>query len=734
MKKRYFIQRKIAVMLFLSCFYLYSSAIWVKTGPDGGAVYDMATNGTTIICSTDDGLYRSTDNGLNWIPSNDGLSLLNIGSIIYGNQTFILTNAMGTYNSPDGITWTNVSTQAYNGGLPLNINTGTSILGANTANSSVYRSTNNGTSWTIVPLKGTPNPKLMIYKSGTVYVPINNLIWYSTNDGLKWTAMSAGIALSGITITSTTMYAFGSINGVTGLYSIPASSTFYSPFTLVTTNLNLPANSSLTSLTDFNGKIYALLNNANTKLNTIISSTDGKIWNSTQGDLPLSTIFGLRVVNGDLYALSSKGLFSSSDNGVSWINKTKNIKSQTVTLLATSTNALYANLKPSIVSSSGGQAVWSIAALSKSINGGTTWTNTKLNDSIFVQNILTHNNDIFIIGHNLNILTNSSLLYRSTDNGDNWQVLGDMTQNVVSMVFALDKLYITTIDLFGTNLFSSVDNGTTFNPIMHNLPSVFGTTNVMASIGTDLYISPSLYVTSGGGVYKSSDGGVTWTTKNKYLANNMVVNKLQSSGSSLFAIANSTNLGYFNMSVDNAENWTYPAFDLPLEPVLSMFSAGNLLFMTTGIEQSNYGVDGGGIYMSTNNGFAWTNISENLPFVSMYSVAVKNNKVFLGTLGHGMWSRDLSELVNGFDKIKNENHLSVYPNPMQDNAMVKLDSQIQIKAAEFVIYDLSGATLKSTQVNSNEFEINRTGLANGLYIYKIITQDKIVGMGKLLLK
>jgi hypothetical protein len=89
----------------------------------------------------------------------------------------------------------------------------------------------------------------------------------------------------------------------------------------------------------------------------------------------------------------------------------------------------------------------------------------------------------------------------------------------------------------------------------------------------------------------------------------------------------------------------------------------------------------------------------------------------------------------GINEIKNVNNaISIYPNPISDNATITLNSSINLSNAEFQIYDVIGKLIKSTPVNSHEFTFEKGNLSGGLYFYKLINNGSELSTGKFLVK
>ena len=87
-------------------------AQWVQTyGPYGGDIWALTINGENIFAGTfDDGIFLSTDNGLNWTEVNNGLDGKEVRSFaISGNKIFAGTRSGLFTSSDNGANWTAVN-------------------------------------------------------------------------------------------------------------------------------------------------------------------------------------------------------------------------------------------------------------------------------------------------------------------------------------------------------------------------------------------------------------------------------------------------------------------------------------------------------------------------------------------------------------------------------------------------------------------------------------------------
>jgi len=81
--------------------------------------------------------------------------------------------------------------------------------------------------------------------------------------------------------------------------------------------------------------------------------------------------------------------------------------------------------------------------------------------------------------------------------------------------------------------------------------------------------------------------------------------------------------------------------------------------------------------------------------------------------------------------IDNENFISIYPNPFKDQVTIKLNAT-QFSKCELIIYNVLGAEINNTLLNSQTTTLETSNLPSGIYFYKVISNNKIIQTGKLI--
>lgn len=156
--------------------------------------HPLAVTGSKIFAGNYDGVYLSTDNGLNWAPSSNGMDIpVDVSSLVINGNSIFAGTARGVYLSTNlGLNWSLV-----NSGLTdLNI-TALAMIGNNifagTYNKTVFLSTNNGSNWVQVR-NGIPYNLYSVRGFGvngtTIFTSLSNSneggVYRSTDYGSNW--------------------------------------------------------------------------------------------------------------------------------------------------------------------------------------------------------------------------------------------------------------------------------------------------------------------------------------------------------------------------------------------------------------------------------------------------------------------------------------------------------------------------------------------------------------------
>lgn len=276
---------------------------------------------------------------------------------------------------------------------------------------------------------------------------------------------------------------------------------------------------------------------------------------------------------------------------------------------------------------------------------------------------------------------------------------------------------------YGTNrLYRSsngADNWAVISPDLTNGPS---TGNLTFGTLTTIDISPLdsdlIYVgTDDGNVWSSIDGGSNYTNISTGLPDRWVT-RVQASPTTpneVYVTFSGYRFGeddgHVFMSTDNGATWDDLSNNIPDIPVSDIEVDGfDNLYLATDV----------GVLASSDQGVTWAPFGGNMPSVVVTDLHLDENSGFLfaGTYGRSSYKIDVSTdpLSVAEVGITSEDIL-MYPNPARDH--VTVSSQLFKGKVRVVIYNQLGQLQKQLSFDGAEKRISLDGFASGLYIVHI---------------
>jgi hypothetical protein len=270
------------------------NAQWVSTGGPGpgSSVRCFAVSGANLFTGTwatsyYGGVFKSTNNGTNWVAINSGLTDTSVMALeVNGSYIFAGTINGGVFRSSNnGASWTSM-----NNGLT---NPTVYSLGVNGSNifagtgDGVFRSTNDGISWDFTGLTGylifalkSIGPNLFAGTSGSG-------VFRTSNNGVNWIEVNTGLTNTGIqclTVIGTNLYAgtfsgvfLTSNNGASWINTLGMAGTIVNTLCVSSTNLFAGSAGGGVHLSTNNGSNWIAVGTGipNTEVNTLaISGTN----------------------------------------------------------------------------------------------------------------------------------------------------------------------------------------------------------------------------------------------------------------------------------------------------------------------------------------------------------------------------------------------------------------------------------------------------------------------------
>ena len=542
-------------------------------GPYGGTINDIhVTSNGYIFIATYNGIFRSTNNGQNWMKKITGLysSTINVIAGNLADELYVGVPGGSIFKSSNyGDSWTKVNPgmtssgiialnigknnfiYAVNGGFPGDV-----FLSEDNGNSwqniaedltsrmkdivindsgyvyvisdwqGVFRTKNNGEIWEVInDSLGNDNVStIAIMKNGLLIIGIGNDLYISDNFGDYWEKRFDNLStgpISTIYVDSLDQIYLGTLHGEVYF----SADSGYS-WELLNENFNIEEITCLA--VSMEGSVLV----GTSATGVLKTENDGNTWEYINQDLTNLYCTSLLVdSSGRILFGSYEGIFRSDSEGKNWepINRglyPGMLGYEVIALSQTISGKIFAASHEGVYVFDEQNIQWEFL----------TWIECSamlINDSSYI-----------IVG------TYLSGIYRSVDGGDSWQNvythdganytdIGDFTQNSLGDIFAgTDK-----------GILKSIDNGKSWELISTQVIAG-GSQSLSCSANDILYTGVYGY-----GVYRSEDSGYTWLPINNGFSNTYITSLISNStGQTYMGGGLGYNAGVFQIS-DNLDSW-----------------------------------------------------------------------------------------------------------------------------------------------------------------------------------
>jgi LPXTG-motif cell wall-anchored protein len=634
------------ILLFLLGFFIFTALPawaginqWTSNGPYGGFIEALAispnyANDQTVFAGNLDGkVYKSTDGGATWTGVDLGISYQYVYSIAISpnyatdHTVFAGGNQGGVYKSTDGgASWTSVNLPPSSVAISPNYVTDHTVFAG--GQGGVYKSTDGGASWTVVnstigSVAISPNYAM----DHTVFASNSLGVNKSTDGGANWAVVTTTVG--SVTISpnyATDHTVFGNGNSQEGLYK---STDGGASWTLVTTTVGF------VTISPNYAMDHTVFGSGNQE--GFYKSTDGGAsWNAVDSGIPFPYI-GTVAISPDyatdhtVFAGSDgAGVYKSTDGGASWTWATSGISNVYIGTVAISPN--YATDHTVFAGSDGD--------VYKSTNGGASWNVFNLGTWFrpYVYCIAISPN--YVTDQTVFAGTDLGGIYKSTDGGATWASVDAgiafqpyssyytyIYSIAISPNYAIDQAVFAGSSEGG--VYKSTDGGTSWTAVNSGLPFLNGASSIYninsVAISPNYAIDHTVFAGSSvGGVYKSTDGGASWTVVNSGMAipyaESVAISPNYATDRTVFAGNNNTNgifAGDLYKSTDGGANWTKVTSGMSNTMIDSI-----AISPSYATDQTVFAGSNGGLYKSTNGGANWTAVNSGIPNLAIKSMAI----------------------------------------------------------------------------------------------------------------
>jgi photosystem II stability/assembly factor-like uncharacterized protein len=356
----------------------------------------------------------------------------------------------------------------------------------------------------------------------------------------------------------------------------------------------------------------------------------------------------------EMVVCNDGGIFRSTDGGINWLNLSKGLSvNQCFRIDANHSDFITGGMEDNRIMMRQGETYWVVS--SAGAGDGTTIAYSRVNEN-FVLGVSGNGGDIFkSTNFGIRFLDNSvAFPYLTTiwDGNNDW--MGPMASHPINGgFFFVPRRANIPQNNNPVKLYYSSDEGTTWNS-SGTLPST-SENQPPQDIAISNPNSNIMYIITGGypppiisgKLFKSTDGGNTWSDKRLDLAGipdryitHVITARADniSNEDEVFITLSGYGSGHVYKSSDGGNNWSDISGNLPDIPV------NDIVVRYTGPTSEEYIVaTDNGVLISTDYGTSWKNLADNLPYVVCMDLNYNpfTNKLRVASFGRSIWEAEL---------------------------------------------------------------------------------------------
>ncbi len=457
-------------------------------------------------------------------------------------------------------------------------------------------------------------------------------------------------------------------------------------------------------------------------------SVKDSTWSDLNNGMIGGTVYSLLEKNGVLYAgfhTTGGGFFRSTNAGQKWTNCSKGLTGgdyNGVYCLAAKDSLIFAG------TSGGGIYV--------SSDGGDSWAETSDGiGSCQVTGVIKKDNNLFASCYGKGV-------FKSTDDGASWNFI-----NIFNGIRNADCIAASgsNIIFFSGNMYVSgnagqdwdkIDNGTLmymsncFKKVPDGLLAA-GWRGVIKSTDDgrswkelnngqiqsvyfwSIDVCDSVYITGGSwggyGIYRSTNKGELWVIDTLHFIKTQV-SKIFSRNGLFYAASDS---GLF-MSTDMGKDWIDISGNLPSKRVINVFEYDGFLLAATNYDGLFVSFDGGVNWKEANNGLPHKNVR--VPEFSLI-----DGYLYAGTTTNGLYRMKLSDIAAlGVDEAAPEPLLTFFPNPASGNLYIYTQDRLPVEY--LTVFNPSGERFRlpvKAEGGAGVLSLDISSLPAGIYFLRV---------------